>query len=177
MPGMDMLEHEDAQTALGAIASRSNLNVFTIGQGAVVLPRSFLVKRMEIQYVIQPHAETAISGIDTDRILLVNLTNTSAGTDRDSLDEVLGASLDDPAKHKLMVWSRMHLYRPIVVSDAEDEVVFPQPIEVKTSKSFPKGFPLDKDEVYTWRVSNLGGNAISTGAFISLMVRYWGVWL
>ncbi len=178
MTGMGLIEHEAAELGLGALAARTSAAATNIGKGeSQELERTFLVKRMEINGVILPHAETAISGVDTDRVISLGFYKTSGGADSNTPAEVLDAALDDDKIHRKLIWMRMFNYRPFIISDAEDEVEFPPNIEFNTTKSFTKGYPLDKDEIYSWQVFNHSSNALSSGALLTFRVRYWGVYI
>ncbi len=175
---MDMIEHETPSTTPGTLSSRGAADIFTIGTGTAILNRSFLVKRMEIEFILEPPVDTSIDdglGLQSGYLLL---QKTSAGSDSDTPAEAFDALLENKAVHETVVWSRpFGFWNTLIDVSGNDLVELAQPVVFKTSKSFPKGYPLDKDEIYIWRLFNSGATSWLTGVVSQLRVRYWGVFL
>ncbi len=176
---MDMLEHEHNQHNAGALASRTSSTIMSIGSGTEILDRTFLVKRMEIEFMITPWPDVTIAALDTPRKGYLVFINTSRRTDADTVAESFDAPLTNKEMHQGLIWSRPFVLVTELVDDTENVVDRPQnPSTVfKTSKSFSKGFPLDKDETYAWQLFNAGGNAWASGSDAYLHIRYWGIYV
>ncbi len=176
---MGMLEHEKEDIALGALASRSQVTLISIGVGATVseLSRSFLVKRMEIEYTIVPSLATDDGTVTGSRPFYIVFMKVSSGSHQDTVAECFDATLENSEIHKQVIWTRPGILQPDLVDDTDNVALRRDPDVVKTSKSFSKGYPLDKDETYRWVLFNSGGSAFTTGAFLGLRIRYWGVQL
>ncbi len=176
---MDMIEHETTGSSNLALATRAEKDVLTIGTGADILNRTFLIKKMEIEYSLTVPFVTDVATVQTQLGFLA-LQMTSAGSNADTIAESFDATLEDKSVHDSVIWSRNFIWYPhLLDTTGNDLVAFnPNTISFKTSKSFPKGYPLDKDEVYTWKVFNQSGSiSWLTGSTNNLRVRYWGVYL
>ncbi len=175
---MDMLEHETADHAPGALAARAHSTIFTIGTSTNVLNRTFLLKKMEIEFTWFSATPTDDANAIFGEFGYLLLQNTTSGTDADSPAESFDAALADREKHNTIIWTRNFLAQPSLFDDT-DNISFPgNLVSFKTSKSFPKGFPLDKDENYSWRLFNQStASPWTTGGVANLRVRYWGVYL
>ncbi len=173
---MDMLEHEDANISPGGLAARAQSDIFTIGTTTKILNRTFLIKKMEIEFSFIPAAVTDDAGVLAAQAGMLCFQDISSGTDTDTVAEALDANLENTAVHQTLIWTRNFAFNYNVIDDA-DNIVDLVPITVwKTSKSFPKGFPLDKDKQYKWSLFNQTGTWL-TGNLANLHVRYFGVYL
>lgn len=175
---MPMLEHEGAASGYGALAARSEGTIETIGSGDNILSRSFLVKKMEIDFLFLPNFDGDVSASDTFAGMLA-FYKSSGATDADTLDEILDADLEDSAKHRNLIWAKHFDWYPHIFDITGNDLAnYGKGVTLKTSKSFPNGYPLDKLETYKWVVMNLhGANAWDTGSVTYLRVRYWGAYL
>ncbi len=174
---MDMLENETSFSSVGALASRADFDLQTIGgSGTNVLNRSFLLKKMEIEFALLL-AQTLDDASLVQNLGYLVLQDESAGSDADTTAESFDAVLEDKAKHNTVIWTRLfHFVHPL--NDDADNILHPGVTPVfKTSKSFPKGFPLDKDNSYQWKLFNPTSTPWTTGNLAFLRVRYWGVFL
>ncbi len=172
-----LLEHETGSDAVGALASRSPVNILELGlaQGADELSQSYLLKKMEVNFTFRVFADTLISALDTTRVGALVFAKLSQSTDFDTVVEMLDAGIENAEAHRNLIWMRSFVITPDLVDDTENVVERGNHFEWNFSKSFPKGYPLDKDEHYQWQIINLGTNAFQTGSFSSLRVRYWVV--
>ncbi len=175
---VDMLEHEGV-VGIGALASRADAAVAIIGRGETQeVERSFLIKKMEIEFTLQPARTPDDANVDTDLISFLIFRKTTGADAIDTTAEAFDARIDDKEAHQRVIWSRNFLYREILLDDTDNISQWGQNIVWKTSKTFPKGYPMDKDETYAWSVFNAdNANTYSNGAFAHLRVRYWGVYL
>ncbi len=173
---MDMLEFE-VQSAPGALGARAESNQITIGTTTEILNRTFLIKKMEIQFSMIPWSDTDISAIVTGFGYLYFYQSTGA-TDRDTLVEILDARLDDSEIKRQLIWLRNFVIHPFVLDSINNAVEQGTMISWSTSKSFPKGYPLDKDEQYKIGVFNPSTSvAWVSGSVIIIRVRFWGIYL
>ena len=97
--------------------------------------------------------------------------------DIDTPAEMLDSRFDDRQAHQGVIWGRNYIIQPALVDDADNVTHLGQSANFKTSKSFSKGFRLDKDEDYAWEIFNPTGISEDVVAFIHLRVRYWGVYV
>jgi len=125
--------------------------------------------------MLNPPTVTTIGGMSTAELFYLVFRKTTGGSDIDTTAEAFDADVEDDSKHKVVIWSRPGVARPLLLDDTENVVDQPPIVVWKTSKSFPKGYPLDKDEDYTWSVFNAAGSTFVTGYLAFLRVRYWGV--
>lgn len=174
---MDMLEHETVST-ISSIAARGTQSLITLGDDGTneELTKSFLIKRMEIQFVALANFETddASATIGTGSYMLV-LNKTSVANAVDTVAEQLDARMTDRDAHQQIIWTRLFLVRTHVIDDG-DNVTFPGlEAQFNTSKSFSKGFRLDKDETYVWQLFNPSSASADKIAATVLRIRYWGV--
>ncbi len=175
---MDVLEFEVPGSAPGALVTRTDHTIFAFGAGgATELKRTFLIKKMEIEFTLCTPVTTDLATLDTCRPSYLVFQKTSGRTDSDTVAEAFDSNFQgDDDKHLTVIWSMPFLFQEGIV-DSTSDVVMITDISRKTSKSFPKGYPLDKDEVYTWKIFNASGVNWSTGGSIDLRVRKWGVYI
>ncbi len=171
-----MLEHETANIAPGGLAARAQSDIFTIGTTTKILNRTFLIKKMEIEFSFLPAAVTDDAGVLAAQGGMLCFQDISSGTDTDTVAEALDADLEDQAKHQSLIWTRNFVFNYNLIDDADNIVTLPTLITWKTSKSFPKGFPLDKSKSYKWTIFNQTATWL-TGSLANLRVRYFGVYL
>ncbi len=173
---MDMLEFE-VQSSPGALAARAESNQITIGTTTEILNRTFLIKKMEIQFSLLPWADTDITGVVQNFGYLYFYQSTGA-TDRDSLAEILDARLDDAEVKRMLIWLRNFVITPLIIDPTNNSYDPGSVIAFTTSKSFPKGYPLDKDEEYKIGVFNPHATqAWVATCVIIIRVRFWGIYL
>ncbi len=173
---MDLIEHEVANLSVGGITGRGHTDIHTIGTGAAKLNKTFLIKKMEIEFSFFPPAVSNDAGVLASQPAYLILQDESSGTDADTTAESFDAALENKAVHETVIWSRNFPVQYGVIDDADNIVWLPAMVNFKTSKSFPKGFPLSKEKTYQWKMFNAGA-VLLTGGFLSLRVRYWGVYL
>ncbi len=161
---MAILEHEDSAIAVAALGSRLTKTLFNFA--ADDIPQNFLIKKMEINFTWDG---TSVSA-DTSQhgMLVFRNSDTSVA---DSLD----ARLDDDKLHQKIIWAKavnINLFGTSTTTEAN--VAF---MTLNTSKSFPKGFPMSREDGYQWSFFNVAAGAMITGSIINLRVRYFGVYL
>ncbi len=175
---MDILEHETAETAVGTLATRADLDLFTINDGAQqVLNRSFLIKRMEVNFVFLPPVNTDDATTPGSFAGYLALQDESSGTADDTVAEAFNAPIDADHKHNTIIWAKTFFAFSGYIDDTDNVTLRPTAAVMNTSKSFPKGFPLDKLKTYQWKVFNPSGSNWATGALVNLRVKYFGVYL
>ncbi len=167
---MDMLEFE-VFVAGASIASRLSQVLETITEG-LELPSSFLVKRMEISFVALPHVAQTDGSTGILYLIFVNKTRAGAVN---TIAEMLDARGDDIHGHQGIIWLKMGYVSEDFIDAANGLSTGQHPWVLNTSKSFPKGFRLDKDEEYTWEVFNPSTGALDLVGSYALRTRYWGV--
>ncbi len=175
---MPMLEHENAAVTMGALAARGEVDIASFGSGTQILNRTFLIKKMEIEFFISPPADGDVSAIPIPAVGNLVLMKTSGGTNADTVAECYDSAVEDQKVHENVIWTRNFIWVPTILDITGNDLVAYSSIYAlfKTSKSFPKGYPLDKDETYVWKVFNQDpANAWVTGSFAYLRVRYFGV--
>jgi len=163
-----MLEHEDANVAIGGLTDRSTKTLKNILEDD--LPRTFLLKKMEINF---HYSVVAIGADQTHLMYLAFRDNTNA--EATTFVAALDAGLADAEAHRSLIWVRKFAVQS--VSSVATTEAINEFFVMNTSKSFPKGIPLKEHDAYNWQVFNDSGATITTGALASLRVRYWGVWL
>lgn len=175
-----MLEHEGTGQP-GTIATRTDADLMQIGSEAIAstvrLNRSFLLKKMEIEFCREPDsitAEASYFGGGYTEYLVFQCD--SAGSDVDTVAECYDASLEDKAKHDPIIWTRIYNWTSTLADTTNHTFVAGRIACFKTQKSFPKGYPLDKDHTYQWKIFNATAYT-SPDAKWYLRVRYWGVYL
>ncbi len=173
---MDMLEHEGFTTQ-SSISSRGSSAIITMGDDGTnaELSKSFLLKRMEIQFFAIANTVTDdASSTGTNGYLLI-YGKTSVDNTVDTPAEQFDARLEDRGAHQSIIWVRPFMVRTHVVDDADQVLTLGYDPNFSTSKSFSKGFRLDKDENYQWSIFNPGTASADSIAVKWLRVRYWGV--
>ncbi len=173
---MDMLEHESVG-AQSSIASRGTSTIITLGDDGTneELTKSFLIKRMEIQFsALADFIIDDASGLATAVLYLV-LNKTSVANAIDTVAEQLDARMEDRSAHQQIIWLRPFIVRTHLVDDADNVTFTGLDAVFSTSKSFSKGFRLDKDETYVWSIFNPGSGSSDNIAVIHLRCRYWGI--
>ncbi len=174
---MDLLEHE-AFTAGSSIATRASQVLTTIGAGGShELPKSFLIKRMEIEYVCTPDVITDDAALGALVPMMLALHKNSVAATVDTVAEQLDARIDDIMAHQQIIWRRKFIFNPSLIDDGDNITQLNPGVAFKTSKSFSKGFRLDKDELYRWVIFNPLSGSSNLVAFHWLTVRYWGVYI
>ncbi len=173
---MDMLEHENFASQ-SSISSRGSSAILTLGDDGTnsELAQSFLVKRMEIDFAALSNTELNDANAAPSEIYVLVFHKISVDNAVDTVAEQFDARLEDRQAHWSIIWTRPFIQRERLADDADQ--VFSESLEpaFKTSKSFSKGFRLDKDETYQWALFNPGASAIDSMAAKWLKVRYWGV--
>ncbi len=174
---MVILEHE-AQISPGALAARAETDIQGIGATTSILNRSYLCKKMEIEFTLAPPFATddaASTGMFVGSLII---QNQSQGTDADTVAESFDAALENQVIHSTVIWSRNFIWQSPLVDDTDNVAHLGLPVVFKTSKSFSKGMPFDKDSIYQWKLFNPSSSlAWLTGSSAFLRVRYFGVWL
>ncbi len=172
-----MLEHEKFAAA-SAIASRGFAQIDSIGVGELnELNKSFLLKRMEIDFMSIPDLQTNDATASIHAPLMLVMFRSSGAAAIDTVAESLDARFDDIQAHQTIIWRRKFLENPSIIDDADNVIDLSKANTFKTSKSFSKGFRLDKDEVYLWGIFNPTTVSLDITASRWLTVRYWGVYL
>ncbi len=176
---MDMLEHEQF-VSNSSIAARGSSTFLTLGDDGTTeeLEQSFLVKRMEIQFTAIPRIVTddASSVMGTFAYALV-FTKTSVDNDFDTIAEQLDSRMTDLVAHQALIWYRPYTVTVGLIDDADNIVHIGVPAVFSTSKSFSKGFRIDKDETYLWATFNPASSSQDALNNTGLRVRYWGVYI
>ncbi len=172
-----MLEFEVNDITPGALASRTSSDFFAIGTTTKILNRTFLFKKMEINFSLLPSIITDDATTSTYGAGYLVLQNTTAGTDSDTVAESFDAELENTQVHNTVIWAKIFSFNYGLRDDADQISYPPGLVNMNTSKSFSKGFPLDKDETYTWRVFNNTAGTWVTGNIIHCRVRMFGVYL
>ncbi len=174
---MDMLEHE-VLVAGSSLATRSQQDLVSIGEGLThVLEKSFLVKKMEISFAALPDFVTDDAGAITTAIQYLLLRTTSRDSTIDAVSEQLDARIGDREAHQGIIWMRIFDILTHLVDDADNVSTFGKSASFSTTKTFSKGFRLDKEEDYRWSVFNPHTTTVNIVSFYSIRVRYWGVFL
>ncbi len=173
---VDMIEQENQGTSLDSLGARAEVVIATIGD----LDRTFLIKRMEIEFIANGGVDVVGSqAFATGNALLVFYHDSGVSADAEA---ALDAGLTDKESHNDIIWSRPFLISPKNLDDAGGWFLPGIDTVFKTSKSFPKGYPLDKDDTYQWKVLNLSEslafpNPVAEGSTIMIRTRFWGVYL
>ncbi len=172
--GIDMIEHETQNTGMDGLAARAELTLVTVN-----LDRTFLVKRMEIGVGIHGGVEVVGAGVGVGLGELVFFHDDGLAADAEA---ALNATDQDKETHNDIIWARHFNWAPDDIDDASGWALRGIHQSFKTSKSFPKGYPMDKNDTYTWRVINVHPSAAmpnpaAENSQIVLHVRYWGVYL
>ncbi len=172
-----MLEHESFGSQ-SSIASRGSSTIISLGDDGTneELTSSFLLKRMEISFA-------GLAGIITDDLpanvqtglYYLILHKTSVNNAVDTIAEQFDARATDRDAHQQIIWVRQFVVRTHITDDADNVSFTGLDAVFNTSKSFSKGFRLDKDETYVWAVFNPSAIALTAMGSVSLRVRYWGV--
>ncbi len=180
---MPMLEHETQGTGLSGLTARNEVQIV-----AVDLDRTFLIKKMEVEFSVDPGLnliadDASAAQFSIDQGLLVFFHEAGVATDAEN---ALDASLEDAEKHNDIIWSNPFNMSPgSFLTDDADNVTSSQlakDVIFKRTKSFPKGYPLDRSDSYSWKVINLSESAAFNAPATLvpnhfLRVRYWGVWI
>lgn len=180
---MPILEHENEGSVFDGLATRDEVTLISVSPD-----RSFLIKKMEIEFMVMPGEDadtetSAFTSFAPDVGLLVLYHDDGTSSDAEAS---LDATLQDTESHNDIIWSQPFQYqvRYIYLDDTSGTgaVIQGIPVVLKRTKSFPKGYPLDKDDTYSWRAVNVKETAafsnptgINTRHF--LRVRYFGVYL
>ncbi len=174
---MDMLEHETVQSG-SSIATRGSSQIININKGGnSELTKSFLLKRMEIEFTALPQQVTNDAIAGAIGLYTLMFISQDRGGEIDTPAEMLDARLDDRIAHQGIIWRRNFVLQPVLVDDADNVTQIGQVANFKTSKSFRKGFRLDKDEDYAWEIFNPAGASQDQILTHFLTVRYWGVYV
>ncbi len=172
-----MLEDETFSAA-SSIAARGQDSLQTIGEGQTnELTKSFLVKRIEIDFMAVPDLQTNDATAAVHAPYGLYLIKTSGPASIDTVTEMLGARFDDIVGHQNIIWRRTFMVNPSIIDDADNVIDLASAQGFKTSKSFSKGFRLDKDDVYQWVIFNPTAVALDIVATWWLQTRYWGVYV
>ncbi len=174
---MDMLEHENFG-AESSIAARGSSTILSLGDDGTnsELTKSFLIKRMEINFLASANYLTDDNLGPSHGFYALVFTKTSVDNTIDTIGEQLDTRLEDIRAHQNIIWFRYFYVREGMRDDTDNVTTAPLAATFNTSKSFSKGFRLDKDETYIWAIFNPdGGAAQDTLALSALRVRYWGV--
>ncbi len=175
---MDMLEHESVGS-VSSIAGRGTSTIISLGDDGTneELTKSFLIKRMEIDYFGAAGIQTddATGPVTAPYYLMFH--KTSVANDIDTIAEQLNARMEDKNAHQQIIWRRQYFCRNHVIDDADNTNYTGSDVVFKTSKSFSKGFRLDKDETYVWVIFNPSSVAVTAQVTVSFTCRYWGVYI
>ncbi len=172
-----MLEHEQFG-ASSSIASRGTSVLLTMGpNGTHELNKSFLLKRMEIDFLVTADLNTNDATHSVQAPYYLVFHNIEVSAQINTVAENFDSRLDDRQGHQPVIWTRPFLVDPYLVDDSDNVTLKGQGVAFKTSKSFSKGFRLDKDELYTWSIFNPFTSALDVIGFVGLKVRYWGVYI
>ncbi len=176
---MDMLEHENYRTD-SSIAARGTNAYLTLGDDGTnsELSKSFLLKRMEINFTaLADFIGDDATGSGTAAYVL-GFHRTSVDNTVDTFAEQLDARLEDRLAHQAIIWYRNFNISTHLIDDADNSARAGIDVVINTSKSFSRGFRLDKDETYQWVLFNPSGIAAADIiAESGLRVRYWGVFI
>ncbi len=174
---MDMLEHENFNTQ-SSIATRG-VSVITsiLKTGNHELVKSFLIKRFEVDFsALANLLSDDAAGAGTNLYVLALFSSDRAAA-IDTVSEMLLRPIDDRQGHQGIIWMRPYIINPALSDDADQIAHVGRSAQFKTSKSFRKGFRLDKDEAYSWAIFNPTGGSQDAVAAVWLRVRYWGVYV
>ncbi len=140
---MDMLEHEDYQT-VSALASRATSQIISLGADGTnaELMKSFLVKRMEIEFTALADFTTDDAAGNGNVAYGLIFHRNSVDNTVDSVAEQLDARFEDINAHQAIIWSRPFLISPTMIDDADNTTLNGRDASFKTSKSFSRGFRL-----------------------------------
>ncbi len=172
-----MLEHEQ-YSAISSIASRGQSSLTTVGRtGAHEISKSFLLKRMEIDFIALPDLITDDASATANAPYILCFSNQNNAAQVDTPAEMFDVRLEDKLGHQNMICTRPFVIQPHLIDDADNTSHLGETTIFKTSKSFSKGFRLDKDALYTWSIFNPTGVSLDVIQDAWLKVRYWGVYL
>ncbi len=169
-----MLEHESSASP-DATTTRSTTSIETLN-----VDRTFLIKKMEIQFIFTPGGD---SGTTTPQhtghpmyLVFFHNDGTAANT-----AAALDGGFQDPETHNDIVWMAPFIFKPAEVDDAGGWAVQGTQVALTRIKSFPKGYPLDKNDSYTWLMFNpstaTAPDPAAINSLANLRVRYWGVYV
>ncbi len=175
---VDMIEHESS-VSLDSIATRAtgSLQVLT---GGTDFDRTFLIKKMEVELTVYPGIDFAAAPTFAAPVP-GKLVFFHSGGIASSIADAFDAALTDKERSNDVIWTLPFVWQPMVHdTDAVGDIIPGQGVALARTKSFPKGYPMDKDEVYSWTVFNPGSFAFpnpDSNSECILRVRYWGVYL
>ncbi len=173
---VDMLESETG-TNLTALAVRGTLDI----EAAFAPDRTFLIKKMEINFQCTGGLETSTTPGQVSELQAYLVFFHDSGAAGGSIAAALNAGLQDKELHNDIIWMMPFLVRPQIVDTDAAWALAGLGFAAMRTKSFPKGYPLDKDETYVWGLFNPRSSAwflpLSTAPNAQLRIRYWGVYL
>ncbi len=173
---MPMLEHE-SNTSIDGIASRASTSLQSI---STTLDRTFLIKKMEVSVLLDPGLESAASpgafAVQIGKVVFFHSTGVES-TIATAYDE----TLMNQESHNDIIWEIPFVFQPITFDSTSETYGDGQGVAMTRTKSFPKGYPLDKSDTYTWNAFNPSSTTYhdpsSRNSELNLRVRYWGVYL
>ncbi len=174
---IDMIEHEFEGTSLNSLGARNEQNIQTVSSSN--LDRNFLIKKMEIEFMIHGGVDVTGATFGPNPSLLVFFHDDGIAADAENS---LDAEVMHKEAHNDIIWSRPFSWMPVQTDDTNGHSIDGLHPVFKTSKSFPKGYPLSKEDTYIWKVINVSetlafANPASEASNVWLRVRYWGVYL
>ncbi len=174
---MDMLEHE-ALTVGAEITARNTEKLFGLGPNeGHELTKSFLLKKMEIDFACLGALEISIGDMLAAIYMLVFDNTSSKSAPIDTPAESFDARIDDRQAHQGIIWGRDFIMSEGLLDTTNGVGAHGTNFQMKTTKTFPKGFRLDKDEIYEWKIFNPHVIALNIHRFVHLRVRYWGIYI
>ncbi len=172
---VDMMEHESV-TNIDATPTRASTTL----QAITTNDRTFLVKKMEITVSLAPGGDSGASTpqfTGTPMYLLFFHNDGITANPAEAFD----AHLMDKERHNDIIWMMPFIHKPAEVDDAGGWTAEGFQFNATRTKSFPKGYPMDKNDSYTWYVFNptagTSPDPSAIGSQFALRVRYWGVYI
>lgn len=175
---MPMLEEEVEGITIGGLAARAETTLMS-WIGGTDYDQAFLNKKMEIDFWIKPglNADGTIALYSSGLLVLFHDDGVTADA-----EAALDAAPHDTISHNDIVWSMPFIWQPDNVDDTSGWAMKGTEVAVRRTKSFPKGYPFNLDDTYSWRIINTDESAAwvtpaSVNAEAGLRVRSWGIYL
>ncbi len=172
---VDMLEHE-SNTSIDAIAARASSSLESFS-----LDRTFLIKKMEVTVILAPGLSSAATPSIHDPQMGKVVFFHSSGLES-TIATAYDESIQNPESHNDIIWEVPFVFQPGTV-DTDGGFAWPgQGVAMTRTKSFRKGYPLDKSDTYSWNAFNPSSanafpNPTSINSELNIRVRYWGAYL
>ncbi len=170
-----MLEHEVNTAGADGLTTRNTTSI-----QSVTVDRSFLIKKMEITLLFTSGGD---SGTTTPQFTghpmkVVFFHSDGVAT---SAANAYDAAIQFPESHNDVIYEIPFIFKPAEVDDAGGWAVQGIHTAISRTKTFPKGYPMDKDDTYSWVLFNPSASTApdptAVNSNCNLRVRYWGVYL